>query len=196
MDEQPTPRSIELEVEVAGTPEEVWEAIATGPGISAWLHPTEFEERQGGRFRYDMGFGIREGTVTAWEPPHRFAQEVGWQPGGDPAGHRVAGRGPRGGHLPGPDGHERLRDRGRLGRGAGGHGRRHAGRPRHPGLLPRPLPGQRTAWAELAGALGAWWYGEGRAELAARVRPGWATWMATRFPAAGTATSPMAPTPE
>ena len=32
-------RSIQVEVEVPGTPEEVWEAIATGPGISSWFYP-------------------------------------------------------------------------------------------------------------------------------------------------------------
>ena len=40
-------RSIQVEVEVPGTPEEVWQAIATGPGISSWFVPTEFEERDG-----------------------------------------------------------------------------------------------------------------------------------------------------
>ena len=40
-------RSIQVEVEVPGTPEEVWQAIATGPGISAWFVPAEFEERDG-----------------------------------------------------------------------------------------------------------------------------------------------------
>jgi hypothetical protein len=30
-----------------------------------------------------MGAGAREATVTAWEPPRRFAQEVAWAPGGD-----------------------------------------------------------------------------------------------------------------
>ena len=29
--------SVQVEVEVPGTPEEVWQAIATGPGISAWF---------------------------------------------------------------------------------------------------------------------------------------------------------------
>jgi len=28
-------RSVQVEVEVSGTPEEVWQAIATGPGISS-----------------------------------------------------------------------------------------------------------------------------------------------------------------
>ena len=33
--------SISLEVEVPATPQEVREAIATGPGISAWFVPSE-----------------------------------------------------------------------------------------------------------------------------------------------------------
>jgi hypothetical protein len=40
-------RSIQVEVEVPGTPEEVWQAIATGPGISSWFVPTRSEERDG-----------------------------------------------------------------------------------------------------------------------------------------------------
>ena len=40
-------RSVQIEIEVAGTPEEVWQAIATGPGISSWLMPAEFEEQDG-----------------------------------------------------------------------------------------------------------------------------------------------------
>lgn len=76
-------RSIDLEVEVPGTPEQVWEAIATGPGITAWMHPTELEEREGGSFTYDMGSGMNgSGHVTGWEPPHRFAQADEWQPTG------------------------------------------------------------------------------------------------------------------
>ena len=38
-------RSVQVEVEVPGTPEEVWQAIATGPGISSWFVPTRSEER-------------------------------------------------------------------------------------------------------------------------------------------------------
>ena len=30
-------RSVQIEIEVPGTPEEVWQAIATGPGISSWF---------------------------------------------------------------------------------------------------------------------------------------------------------------
>jgi len=41
-------RSIQVEVEVPGTPEEVWRAIGTGAGISSWFVPSEMEERLGG----------------------------------------------------------------------------------------------------------------------------------------------------
>jgi uncharacterized protein YndB with AHSA1/START domain len=84
------PRPVELEVEVPGTPEEVWRAIATGPGISAWLQPTEVEPRPGGRFSFDLGAGPQSGTVTAWDPPHHFGQEVAWSPGGGRLGARLA----------------------------------------------------------------------------------------------------------
>jgi uncharacterized protein YndB with AHSA1/START domain len=84
------PRVIDLEVEVAGTPEQVWQAIATGVGISAWLQPTMVEGRLGGRFAFDMaalGLGTNDsGRVTAWDPPHRFATGgVRWQAQGAPA---------------------------------------------------------------------------------------------------------------
>ena len=40
--------SFELEIEVVGTPDEVFRAIATGRGVSAWLQPTEIEEHFSG----------------------------------------------------------------------------------------------------------------------------------------------------
>ena len=81
------PRVVDLEVEVTGTPEQVWDAIATGPGISAWLQPTKVDEREGGMFAFDMGFGMNDsGTMTAWDPPHRFATGgVQWHAEGTPA---------------------------------------------------------------------------------------------------------------
>jgi uncharacterized protein YndB with AHSA1/START domain len=68
-------RSVEAEVEVPGTPEEVWEAIATGPGISSWFVPSEVEEREGGTAISHFGPGSSMdsvATITAWEPPRRF----------------------------------------------------------------------------------------------------------------------------
>lgn len=70
-------REIRLEVEVPGTPEEVWEAIATGPGVQSWFVPAEVAERKGGRIALEFAPGmVEEGEVTAWEPPHRFAYDA------------------------------------------------------------------------------------------------------------------------
>jgi uncharacterized protein YndB with AHSA1/START domain len=74
-------RSVQAEVEVPGTPEEIWDAIATGPGISAWFVPTEVDEREGGEISQHHGAGMDfTGVVTAWEPPHRFVYETEWRP--------------------------------------------------------------------------------------------------------------------
>ncbi len=67
-------RSVQVEVEVPGTPEEVWEAIATGPGVSSWFVPTE--AREDGTVVSHFGPGMDAiATQTAWDPPHRFAAE-------------------------------------------------------------------------------------------------------------------------
>ena len=70
-------RSIQAEAEVPGSPEEVWEAIATGPGISSWFYPTDVEERVGGTLRYhtDSQMDHIPAKVTGWDPPHRFRHE-------------------------------------------------------------------------------------------------------------------------
>ena len=79
-------RSVQVEVEVPGTPEEVWRAIATGPGISSWFVPTEFEERDGKPVAVTLSFGPgmeSRSVVTKWDPPRMFAaQGEGW--GGSP----------------------------------------------------------------------------------------------------------------
>src|SRR6185312_12457269 len=79
-------RSVQVEVEVPGTPEEVWQAIATGPGVSAWFVPTEFEEKDGKPVAMKKNFGPGMESispVTAWDPPRMYAAESkGW--GGSP----------------------------------------------------------------------------------------------------------------
>ena len=67
-------RSVQVEVEVPGTPEEVWQAIATGPGVSSWFVPTEILEDGTVVAQFGPGMESRA-TRTAWEPPHRFAAE-------------------------------------------------------------------------------------------------------------------------
>ena len=84
-------RSSEYEVEVTGTPEQVWQAIASGPGISAWFVPTAVEEREGGEVAMDHGGGLEAmGKVTAYDAPRRFAFVEEWQPSPKVEAARVA----------------------------------------------------------------------------------------------------------
>jgi len=59
---------------VDATAEEVWHAVATGPGLDSWLMGrSEVEPREGGAVRTDLGGFVMASKVTAWEPPRRFA---------------------------------------------------------------------------------------------------------------------------
>ena len=77
---------MQMEFEVPGTPEQVWHAIATGPGISSWFVPTEVQEHEGGAVAFHLGAGIDSvGHVTLWDPPVRFGyEEPNWSPGAPP----------------------------------------------------------------------------------------------------------------
>lgn len=69
-------RTVGAEVEVPGTPEEVWQAIASGPGISSWFVPTKLEAREGGKIEANFGPNMDSlSTITAWDPPRRFAAD-------------------------------------------------------------------------------------------------------------------------
>lgn len=73
------PYRLEFSVEVPGTPEQVWQALATAPGISAWFLPTELEEREGGALHFSMGPGMgSDGRVTGWDPPRRLEYQEDW----------------------------------------------------------------------------------------------------------------------
>lgn len=76
----PTPyeHRAERTYEVAATPEEVWDAIATAQGISGWMVPTQLDPRVGGEVAFDLD-GLRSsGVVTEYVPNHRFAYEEPW----------------------------------------------------------------------------------------------------------------------
>ena len=65
-------RVIDLSVEVPGNPQEVWQAVATGPGITSWFVPCEVAEQEGGVVTMSFGpMGDTTSKVIAWEPPHR-----------------------------------------------------------------------------------------------------------------------------
>ena len=64
--------------EVAATPEQVWDAIATADGISAWMVPTRLAPQIGGEVSFDLGGFWLSGVVTDYTPNRRFAYEEPW----------------------------------------------------------------------------------------------------------------------
>ncbi|WP_042397806.1 SRPBCC family protein [Streptacidiphilus carbonis] len=68
------PFDIELETTLPAGPEQVWEAIATGPGIDSWfMGRNEVEGREGGVAAMETGGRREEAVITAYEPGKRFA---------------------------------------------------------------------------------------------------------------------------
>ena len=68
--DKPGCRAVTVSVELPGTPEQVWQAIATGPGFAAWFVPTDVEEREGGAVTFHLGPDLEShGRVTVWDPP-------------------------------------------------------------------------------------------------------------------------------
>lgn len=84
-------RWVEVEFLVPGTPEQVWRAIATGPGMSAWFTPASVDERVGGAIEFDFGDGVvSSGVVTEWSPPVRLGyEERGWSGDAPPVATEV-----------------------------------------------------------------------------------------------------------
>jgi uncharacterized protein YndB with AHSA1/START domain len=64
------------QIELDASPEEVWQAIATGPGVDSWfMGHSEIEPREGGRVAMSLGGWDSVSTVTAWEPGRRLKYE-------------------------------------------------------------------------------------------------------------------------
>jgi uncharacterized protein YndB with AHSA1/START domain len=62
------------EITVDATPEQVWEAIATGPGIDSWfMGRNEVVPGEGGTVRMVLGdMDFPASTITVWDPPRRL----------------------------------------------------------------------------------------------------------------------------
>src|SRR6185437_6169785 len=62
---------------VAASVDEVWAAIATGPGIDSWfMGRSEVEPGPAGAVTTDLGGFVMAGAVTAWDPPNHFAYRI------------------------------------------------------------------------------------------------------------------------
>ncbi|QDT53493.1 hypothetical protein Pan44_15150 [Caulifigura coniformis] len=85
-------RWVEMEVVVPGAPEDVWNAMATGQGNTAWFTRTEIDGGIGGEIRFDFGAdGASKGEVTVWEPPLRFGYvERDWLEGAPPVATEIS----------------------------------------------------------------------------------------------------------
>ena len=69
------PRRVETTVDIQATPEAVWKAIASGPGVKSWFMgmESEFDEHAGGAVRTKMGDQwIPIAKVTAWDAPNHW----------------------------------------------------------------------------------------------------------------------------
>jgi uncharacterized protein YndB with AHSA1/START domain len=71
------PFEVRKELELDASPDDVWEAIATGPGVDAWfMGRNEIEPREGGAVRTTLPGWSLESTVVVWDPPHRFVHRT------------------------------------------------------------------------------------------------------------------------
>jgi uncharacterized protein YndB with AHSA1/START domain len=71
------------DAEVPARPDEVWAAIATGPGIDSWfMGRNEVKAGAGGAVRTVFGEYAPELEITGWDPGRRFAYGSGRAPDG------------------------------------------------------------------------------------------------------------------
>jgi uncharacterized protein YndB with AHSA1/START domain len=76
---------VDLELAVDATPDQVWDAIATGPGIDSWfMGRNEVEPGVGGAVRTAFGAYNPQHTITDWQPNERLAYGSS-----DPDGRRL-----------------------------------------------------------------------------------------------------------
>jgi uncharacterized protein YndB with AHSA1/START domain len=69
--------------DVPASPDQVWAAIATGPGIDSWfMGRSEVRPGSGGTVRTVLGEYAPELEITGWDPPRRFAYGTGEAPDG------------------------------------------------------------------------------------------------------------------
>ncbi|MFE1441776.1 SRPBCC domain-containing protein [Streptomyces sp. NPDC058739] len=71
------PFEIELEITLPASPDQVWEAIATGPGVDSWfMGRNEIEPREGGVSAMTIGGQREEAVISAFEPGKRLASRT------------------------------------------------------------------------------------------------------------------------
>jgi uncharacterized protein YndB with AHSA1/START domain len=74
---------IRHQAEVPAEPEQVWQAIASGPGMDAWfMGSNEVEPEPGGLVRTHTRRGPLDSAVTRWDPPRLLEHRTATAPDG------------------------------------------------------------------------------------------------------------------
>ena len=76
------PFEVRDEFTVDATPEQVWEAIASGPGVDSWLMGRTEIDSASKTTTFSMFGQVAHGSITAWEPGHRYAMQEDKNPDG------------------------------------------------------------------------------------------------------------------
>jgi uncharacterized protein YndB with AHSA1/START domain len=76
------PFEIRGEITVDATPDEVWQAIASGPGVDSWLMGRTEIDSAAKTITFAMFGEVSRGTITGWEPGHRYAWHEDMNPDG------------------------------------------------------------------------------------------------------------------
>jgi uncharacterized protein YndB with AHSA1/START domain len=82
--ETTTETTVERELEIAASPETVWEFLVDPEKVARWFGKQAwFEPRPGGQYRVDViGGHIAAGEFVELDPPRRLVHTFGWEPEG------------------------------------------------------------------------------------------------------------------
>jgi len=76
------PFEVSEEFEVEATPDQVWQAITTGPAVDSWLMGRTEVDSAGKTATFDMFGNVATSAITTWEPGHRYATKEDANPDG------------------------------------------------------------------------------------------------------------------
>ena len=76
------PFEVRDEITVDATPDQVWEAIASGPGVDSWLMGRTEVDGANKTSTFTMFGETSRSSITAWEPGHRYATQEDKNPDG------------------------------------------------------------------------------------------------------------------
>jgi uncharacterized protein YndB with AHSA1/START domain len=76
------PFEVRGEITVDATPDQVWNAIASGPGVDSWLMGRTEVDSASKTSTFEMFGNTSTSAITVWEPGHRYATQEEKNPDG------------------------------------------------------------------------------------------------------------------